>query len=79
MLKAKKDVNEPNQPPYSGWQFLNGRDFQSDEHLTCSSDPLSPCSIELSLSGAAKEKHGQCEGMYQSTGLMNMGRQVDII
>ena len=81
LLKAKQDVDEPNQPPFGGWQFLNGRDFEKDEHLTCSRAPLSssPCSVELTLSGDAKKKHGKCEGVYNSTELMNMGRQVNII
>ena len=81
LLKAKQDVDEPNQPPVSDWHFLSGRDFQKDEHLTCVplSSPPSPCSVRLTLSGHAKEIHEKCEGVYKSTDLLIMGRQVNII
>ena len=79
-LKAR-NVDDPNQPPYNGWSFLNARNFVEDKNLTCSSVSLAklPCSVTVSLSGPAKEKHGKCEGVYKNTELMSMGRQVNII
>ena len=80
LLKAKQDVDEPHQPPSNGWKWEKGRNFEEDENLTCSVPRASPpCSVKLTLSGSAKEKHGTCEGLYKSTELMNMGRQVNII
>merc|ERR1712037_857601 len=35
-----------------------------------------PCCLTVSLSGAAKEAQGECEGEYKSTGLVSAGREV---
>ena len=77
LLKAPVRV-DPNQPTRTGWQFFNKRKFKEDESLTCSNQPESPCcSITVSLSGEAKESKSWCEGKYESTGLISMGREVN--
>ena len=66
-------------PPTTGWLFYNREtdDFEEDPSLTCSLPSLSPpCCLTVTLSGAAKEAHGDCEGEYKSTGLISMGRPV---
>ena len=61
----------------NSWLFNNGKE---DPSLTCSLPSTSPpCCLTVTLSGAAKEAHGDCEGEYKSTGLISMGRPVDII
>ena len=78
LMKAKVG-GYPNQPPRTGWRFynLNHDLYLEDESLTCTNDPGSLCRIvTVSLSGEAKGKMPQCEGMYESTGLISMGRQV---
>ena len=78
LLKAKVG-GYPNQPPRTGWRFynLNHDLYLEDESLTCTNDPGSLCRIvTVSLSGEAKGKMPQCEGRYESTGLISMGRQV---
>ena len=69
-------------PPTTGWLFYNWetRDFEEDPSLTCSfSSPSPPCCLTVTLSGAAKEAQGDCEGEYKSTELISMGRKVNII
>ena len=66
-------------PPTSGWLFykLETKDFEEDPSLTCFLPSTSPpCCLTVTLSGAAKEAHGGCEGEYKSTGLISMGKQV---
>ena len=65
---------EPNRPPKSGWKFLD-KDYKEDPSMTCT-DVLAPCCLTVRLSGPAKEAQGNCEGEYQSTGLMMNGKQV---
>jgi len=63
----------------SGWKFYNNstREFEADLSLTCRVYLNSPpCFLTVSLSGAAKEAQGQCEGEYKSTGLVSAGRPV---
>ena len=75
-LKTREDT-DPFIPPSTGWLFNNYRDFEEDPSLTCSLPSTSPpCCLTVTLSGAAKEAHGHCEGEYKSTGLTSMGRQV---
>ena len=51
-----------------------------DSTMTCSlPTPSPPCRLTLSLSGQAKELHGQLEGTYTDTGLVSMGRPVIIV
>ena len=73
----------PNQPPTAGWKSFNYNTNKDevDESLSCSSICVSspPCCLTISLSGAAKEFQGKCEGEYKSTGLVSMGREVMII
>ena len=80
---------EPNQPPSTGWKFYNlfTGGWQVDATISCSIYVNSPpCCLTVTLSGAAKEAHGlfgkpigACEGEYNSTGLMSMGRPVIFI
>ena len=65
-------------PPTNGWWFYKGGGvFEEDPTLTCSPPSNSPpCCLTVTLSGAAKEAHGDCEGEYKSTGLISMGKQV---
>ena len=54
--------------------------LDADQRIICQvyvSSP--PCCLTVSLSGAAKEAQGMCEGVYKSTGLVSMGRPVIII
>ena len=77
LLKAPVVV-DPIQPPRNGWQFCNKGKFEEDESLICSNQPESPCcSITVSLSAAAKKEFDYCEGKYESTGLISMGREVN--
>ena len=77
LVKAPVGV-DPKQPPRKGWQFYNKGKFEKDESLVCSNQPVSPCcSITVSLTGKAKEEVGYCEGKYESTGLISMGREVN--
>ena len=73
---AKAPVGmDPHQPPRNDWQFPNKGKFKEDESLVCSNQPQSPCcTITVSISG---EKYGFCEGKYESTGLISMGREVN--
>ena len=68
-------------PPTKGWLFNKGRQhFDEDPSLRCSLPSTSPpCCLTVTLCGAAKEAHGDCEGEYKSTGLISMGREVSII
>ena len=79
-------------PPTTSWLLYNGEDedeededkvdkheedFEEDPSLICSLLSHSPpCCLTVTLSGAAKEAHGDCEGEYKSTGLISMGRKV---
>ena len=77
----------PDQPPTTGWMFYNYHynyntySYEADESLSCSSTFVSspPCCLTISLSGAAKEFQGKCEGEYKSTGLVSMGKPEMII
>ena len=76
LLKAPIGV-DPNQPPSAGWQFYSKGKYKEDANLTCSNQVESPCLIlRVSLSGEAKRENSACVGMYGSTGLISMGRQV---
>ena len=67
-------------PPSTGWMFYKSGNFEEDPSLTCSLPSTSPpCCLTVTLSGAAKKAHGDCEGEYKSTGLISMGRPVKII
>ena len=71
--------SDPFLPPATGWLFQteNHYGWGEDPSLTCSlPSTLPPCCLTVTLSGAAKEAQGDCEGEYKSTGLMSMGRQV---
>ena len=64
-------------PRSTGWKFYNGKSFEEDAQLRCSSTPSSSsCSVTVSLSGLAKEIQGECEGEYKDTGLRSAGRKV---
>ena len=77
LLKAPVGV-DPNKPPCTGWQFYINGEFLEDKSFTCSNQPESPCcSITVNLSGAAEEDVSFCEGKYESTGLISMGREVN--
>ena len=70
---------EPDQPPSTGWGFYNWdtEEYKADDTLNCQVYvSASPCCLTVSLSGAAKEAQGQCEGEYNSTGLISSGKQV---
>ena len=71
---------DPFLPPANGWLFHNGRgEFVEDPSLTWTLPSTSPpCRLMVTLSGAAKEAHGDCEGEYKSTGLISMGKQVKL-
>ena len=78
-LKASVGA-DPLLPPTTGWLFNNQdtKDFEEDQSLTCA-PPLAsspPCCLTIHLTGPAKDAVGQCEGVYQSTELMSMGRKV---
>ena len=63
--------------PQIGWLFSKGEDFEEDPSLICSQPSSSPpCCLTVTLSGAAKEAHADCEGEYKSTGLVSMGKHV---
>ena len=81
LLKASV-AGESDQLPSTGWKFYNWdtQDYESEKTLTCPVYVNSPpCFLTVSLSGAAKEAQGKCEGEYISTGLVSMGRPVIII
>ena len=72
---------DPLLPPTTGWQFYDRiGNLKEDSTLECFFPTASPpCCITVSLSGPAREAHGDCEGEYKSTGLISMGRPVNII
>ena len=83
-LKASVGV-EPNQPPSTGWKFWRvggwgeAGGWEVDATISCNIYVNSPpCCLTVTLSGAAKEVQGKCEGEYKSTGLISMGRPVNI-
>ena len=81
MLKASVGV-VPNQPPPTGWKFYNPdtKEYEPDELIGCRDFVSSPpCCLTISLSGAAKEFQGKCEGEYESTGLVSRGKPVMIV
>ena len=83
LLMATAEM-EINQPSTTGWLYWSRnattQNYQEDESVTCTNHVNSPpCCLTVSLSGAAKEAHGDCEGEYKSTELMSMGRPVSII
>ena len=74
---------EINQPATTGWLYGNAttstQNYQEDASVACTTHVNSPpCCLTVSLSGAAKEAQGECEGEYKSTGLVSMGREVII-
>ena len=76
------EAADPFLPPTMGWLFYNWKtyDYEEDETLTWSLPSSSPpCCLTLTLSGAAKEAHGHCEGEYKSTGLISQGRPVNML
>ena len=80
-LKASVGV-EPNQPPSTGWKFFNVYtcEYVFDATISCSIYVNSPpCCLTVTLSGAAKEVQGKCEGEDESTGLISRGWPVIII
>ena len=77
-LKASVGA-DPFLPPTTGWLFDKFRtgNWEADPSLSCTLPSTSPpCCLTVTLSGAAKEAHGDCEGEYKSTGLTSMGRPV---
>ena len=77
-LKASVGV-DPFLPPTTGWLFQNWEreNFEEDPSLICTLPSTSPpCCLTVTLSGAAKEAHGDCEGEYKSIGLISAGKQV---
>ena len=73
--------DEPDQPPSAGWKFFNfgTKEYDSDESLSCTEFLNSPpCHLTICLSGRAKEFHGECEGEYEPTKMISMGRTVMI-
>ena len=80
-LKASVVEDEPDQPPSAGWKFFNfgTKEYDSDESLSCTEFLNSPpCHLTICLSGRAKEFHGECEGEYEPTKMISMGRTVMI-
>ena len=68
--------DEPNQPPTTGWRYYG----YDDETLNCIIPVTSAsCCLTVSLSGAAKETQGKCEGEYKSIGLTSAGKPVIIV
>ena len=77
LLKAKVEVDR-NQPACSGWKCFNTGEYKEDASLICSNQRESPCCIlTVSLSGEARNIPSNCEGKYESTGLISMGREVN--
>ena len=71
----------PNQPPTTDWKFYNcdTKEYEADELISCRNFVNTPpCCLTISLSGAAKDTQGKCEGEYKSTGLVSSGREVII-
>ena len=68
--------NEDQSLKFENWDT---DDWEDDPTLSCTIPSTSPpCCLTVSLSGAAKEAQGKCEGEYKSTGLVSMGRKVNI-
>ena len=82
-MKAKGGADpRPHSPPGTGWQFYDSKTetFKEDPSLTCNIPvTLPPCCLTVTMGGEAKAIQGKCEGKYQSTGLVSMGRQVIIL
>ena len=81
-LKASVVEDEPDQPPSAGWKFYNWDNddtYDPDENLSCTEFLNSPpCHLTISLGGRAKEFQGECEGEYEPTKMISMGRTVMI-
>ena len=80
-LKASKVDDEPDQPPSAGWKFYNNDTYKydPDESLSCTEFLNSPpCHLTIRLGGRAKEFQGECEGEYEPTKMISMGRTVMI-
>ena len=74
--------DEPDQPPSAGWRFYNWntKEYDSDESLSCTEFHNAPtCHLTIRLSGRAKEFQGECDGEYESTKMISVGRTVIII
>ena len=70
---------DPLLPPTTGWLFWKTTVYEEDPSLICSLPSTSPpCCLTVTLTGAAKEAHGDCEGEYTSTGLISLGRPVNV-
>ena len=81
-LRAPVVEDDPDQPPSTGWRFYNfdTEEFESDESLSCTAFVDSPpCQITIRLDGEAKRVQGECEGEYEPTKLISVGRTVIII
>ena len=70
----------------TGWKVYTNvgeseyKSWEADQSIICQVYVRpTPCCLTVSLSGAAKEAQGMCEGVYKSTGLVSMGRPVIII
>ena len=64
-------------PVYRQFYNCSTNKYEEDGSLTCNNFLAStPCCLTLSLYGGAKEVQGKCEGVYKSTGLVSMGREV---
>ena len=73
--------DEPDQPPSAGWKFynLNTGKYDSDESLICTEFLNSPpFHLTICLGGRAKEFQGECEGEYEPTKMISVGRTVMI-
>ena len=69
-------------PPATGWKCFDPEteEYLEDPSLTCNIPvTLPPCCLTVTMGGEAKAIQGKCEGKYQSTGLVSMGRQVIIL
>ena len=63
-------------PPRPPRFYSNGK-YEEDANIICTNQSESPCWIlRVSLSGQAKKECSSCAGMYESTGLISMGRKV---
>ena len=78
LMKASMGA-DPILPPTYGWKFYNWETekFEKDPSLKLKPPVASsPRCLTVTLTGPAKEAHGNCEGKYKSTGLISVGRQV---
>ena len=79
LLRASAEAGS-SQPPAKGWNYrhYSNSEWTVDNTISCHIFDVSspPCCLTISLSGAAKEAEGICEGEYKSTGLFSLGRPV---